>query len=146
MERDRNRVLLGVLIQTVNRGIDRVDFGAGLARDRPRLLRLCSGCGGYLVGVIGSGLSLADSSLSAGVDVLDILGVLRIDFVQLIQLAPHRVKPLVYPLLAGEWVHMSPEPLLRRRAQFVLSTGGGLRRRRLGAGSTCRLLSSRRYT
>ena len=55
-ERNGDRILLGVLIETVDGAIDLVDFGAGLTGGRARLLCLCSGRGRYLVCVICGGL------------------------------------------------------------------------------------------
>src|ERR1700761_5724412 len=142
-ELDRHRVLFRVGIESVYGGVDLADFGGCLTGNCVGLLRLSSGRSRYLVGRVGRSLSLVDACLSAAVDILDVLRVLGVDFIQLVQLTLDRVQPLVYPLLAGKRIHLTPEPLLRWLVH-ALSTGGGLRRRRRGVtGAVGGLLRSR---
>src|SRR5882762_6470459 len=70
MESDRNRVLLRILVQSVDRAIQLVDFACRLSGYGTCLLCLRSSRSRYLVGLVGSVLRLVDASLSASIDVL----------------------------------------------------------------------------
>src|SRR6185437_2470726 len=80
--------LLGKLIGLVGGVVGR---GRGLAR-------LAGGC-----------FSVVDSGLGAGIHILNVAGVLRLELIELVQTVLNGIELPMYPLFAGEGIHMSPE-------------------------------------
>src|SRR3984885_15457731 len=106
-----------VLVEIGNRGVQLAGVGARL---HGRLIRLARGaargrCG--LVGLVGGGLRLMNAGLCAGIRVLDVIGVLGLELVELVQATLGRVKLPVYPLLAGKRIHVTPESLFGPRLE-----------------------------
>ncbi len=66
-----------------------------------------------LVGRVRRVHCILDAGLGAGVDVLDIVGVLGLQLIKLVYAILDRVDLPLYPLFACEGVHMTPETFLR---------------------------------
>jgi hypothetical protein len=56
---------------------------------------------------------ILDASLRAGINIVDIVSVLCLKLIELVNLILDGGDLSIYPLLAGERVHMTPETLLR---------------------------------
>jgi hypothetical protein len=70
-----------------------------------------------LVSSVGRIHRVLDTGLGAGVNILDVIRVLRLKLIKLVHLIFNRGGLPVYPLLAGKRVHVTPEPLLRLTLQ-----------------------------
>ena len=100
-----------VLIKVRDRGIQLGGLRICLLRHRLRLTGLgaCLLC--LLVCSIGRALRLMDPGLGSAVDILDIVRVLSGELIKLIQPIFYWRYLTIYPLLAGQRVHLSPETL-----------------------------------
>ena len=78
-------------------------------RDSAGVLSLVTGFRSRLIGCIGGGLCLVNTSLSPGVHILDLLGVLGVHFIEFGQAVIDRIDPLLHPLLARHGVYPTPE-------------------------------------
>jgi len=116
-----------ILVKAADGAIQLVDLAGGLTREGICLLGLLVGRGCDLTGLVGGGLSLGDAGLRTGIDILDVRGVLRVDFVQFVDLTLNGVKLAFHPLFAGERIDLAPETFLGRLAH-ALGGGGGLGR------------------
>ena len=121
-----NLPCLAILVQAADSGVQPVHAGRCALRKAAGIPGLAAGRRSCLVGRVGGGLGLANALLRPAVHILYVVSVFRVDFIQLIELAPEGVHPVVDPLLARKGIHPAPEPFFR-------GAGGGgaawLRRR-----------------
>src|SRR5258708_18588530 len=106
-------------------------FGDGAVEGVGTLSRVAGelvGCGGAvacflsaLIGCASGRHCLADAGLGAGVYILDIVGVLRLKLIELICAILQGSNLTIYPLLACQGAHMSPEAFLRLHLQGLAS-------------------------
>ena len=111
-----------VLIKVRDRSIQLAGLRICLLRHLLRLTSLgaCLLC--LLVRSIGRALRLVDPGLSATVYILNIVRILCSELIKLVQPIFYRRYLTIYPLLASQGVHLSPEAL------------SGLSRKRLSSG------------
>ena len=91
-----------ILVQIGNGGIELSGLRAGLLCGHLRLSCRIVGGGRGLAGLVRCGLSLMDAGLSAGIYILNIVGVLGLKLVELVQAILDGIELAIDPLLAGE--------------------------------------------
>ena len=114
-ERDRADGL--VLIEVLDGA---VEGGSAVARIRSDTIRgVCAagGVGCVLIGEGGGGVGLGDASLCATVHILDVIGVLALELVELVRAVTDGIELTLYPLFAGKRVDVTPEAFLGTAAR-----------------------------
>ncbi len=106
-----------VLVKVGDRRIQLTGLRAGLLRHLLRLTGLGRGLQCLLICLIRSGLRLMDTSLCAGIYILDIVRVLGRELIELVQPVFYRSYLTIDPLLAGQRVQLAPEALVRLSGQ-----------------------------
>ncbi len=100
-----------VLIKIRDRSIQLTGLRICLLRHLLRLTSLSARLLRLLVRSIGRALCLVDPGLSPTVDILNIVRILCCELIKLVQPIFYRRYLTIYPLLAGQGIHLSPETL-----------------------------------
>jgi len=112
-----------VLVDVADHGLNVLDASGDLLRGLLRRSGLVAGVDGVLVGFIGLVGSEFNARLRTRVDVFDLLGVGRGQFVEFVNAVTDRFSLPLYIFLAGERIHASPEALTRGRSQRRFASG-----------------------
>ena len=98
-----------ILVNVADHLLDRVQASAGLNRRLVRLLCAITGVNSVLVGLRRLRVCLANTFLRAGINILDLAGILCRQIVEFIYPIANRAELSLHVLLASEWIHLAPE-------------------------------------
>jgi hypothetical protein len=136
-----------ILVEVLDSSVEGSGAVAGVTGERVSGVRAVGGVLRMLVSGVSCEHGILDASLSAGVYVLDVVGVLGLKLIKLVSAILDGIDLPIYPLLAGHGVHAAPETFsglgLERLAGGIASAvtgvhagiGGGCRLRGLGRGA-----------
>jgi hypothetical protein len=129
-----------VLVEIADRRIQLIRLRAGLCGQLLGLTSLGRSLQSLLICLVCRSLRLVDTSLRAGIDILDIIRVLGGELIQLIQPVFNRRNLTIDPLLPRQRIHLAPEAFVRLGRQRLTGSVSG---RIAGAtrstrGSRCR--------
>jgi hypothetical protein len=129
-----------VLVEIADRRIQLVRLRAGLLCQLLRLTSLRRSLQSLLICLVCRTLRLVDTSLRAGIDILDVIRVLGGELIQLIQPVFNRRNLTIDPLLPCQRIHLAPESFVRLGWQWLTSSvsGGIAGATRSTCGSRCR--------